>query len=53
MPKHKSESTVNFGERLVELRKATGLHALELVNEVGASRRMIVYSEGQSAHLPT
>ena len=53
MPKHKSESTANFGHRLAELRKAAGYTQLELANEVGVSRRMIVYYESQGAHPPT
>lgn len=53
MPKTKKEVTMSFGERLTELRKAAGFTQQELADEVGVSRRMIAYYEGQSAHPPT
>ena len=53
MPKTQKEVTMSFGERLTELRKAAGFTQQELADEVGVSRRMIAYYEGQSAHPPT
>jgi len=53
MPKLKSDATITFGERLAQIRKAAGFTQLELANEVGVSRRMIAYYEGQSEHPPT
>jgi transcriptional regulator with XRE-family HTH domain len=54
MPKSKSDaSVVGFGERLAQLRKAAGFTQQELANEVGVSRRMIAYYEGQTEHPPT
>jgi transcriptional regulator with XRE-family HTH domain len=53
MPKSKKEVTMNFGERLTTLRKAAGFTQQQLADEVGVSRRMIAYYEGQSAHPPT
>jgi transcriptional regulator with XRE-family HTH domain len=54
MPKSKSEaSVVGFGERLAQLRKAAGFTQQEVANEVGVSRRMIAYYEGQTEHPPT
>ena len=53
MPKSKKETTMSFGERLGELRKAAGFTQQQLADEVGVSRRMIAYYEGQSAHPPT
>ncbi len=44
---------MSFGERLTELRKAAGFTQQELADEVGVSRRMIAYYEGQSMHPPT
>lgn len=44
---------MTFGERLAQIRKAAGFTQLELANEVGVSRRMIAYYEGQSEHPPT
>ena len=53
MPKKKSPASTSFGTRLAALRKAAGYTQLELANEVGVSRRMIAYYEGQSEHPPT
>lgn len=53
MPKRKTPELTSFGARLTELRKAAGYTQLELANEVGVSRRMIAYYEGQSEHPPT
>lgn len=44
---------MSFSERLTELRKAAGFTQQELADEVGVSRRMIAYYEGQSMHPPT
>lgn len=53
MPKQTTPETRRFGQRLTELRKAAGYTQQELADEVGVSRRMIAYYEGQSAHPPT
>jgi transcriptional regulator with XRE-family HTH domain len=53
MPKKTSKEGATFGERLVALREAAGYTQQELADEVGVSRRMIAYYEGQSAHPPT
>lgn len=53
MPKIKKEDAMNFGARLVELRKAAGFTQQELADEVGVSRRMVAYYEGQTDHPPT
>lgn len=54
MPKRrKNPELTGFGARLMQWRKAAGYTQLELANEVGVSRRMIAYCEGQSAHPPT
>jgi transcriptional regulator with XRE-family HTH domain len=53
MPKQKTPEATTFGERLVALRKAAALTQQQLAEEVGVSRRMIAYYEGQSEHPPT
>jgi transcriptional regulator with XRE-family HTH domain len=53
MPKQKTQEAASFGERLTALRKAAGYTQQELADEVGVSRRMIAYYEGQSEHPPT
>jgi transcriptional regulator with XRE-family HTH domain len=53
MPKQKTQEATSFGERLATLRKAAGYTQQELADEVGVSRRMIAYYEGQSEHPPT
>ena len=53
MPMKTKEETMSFGARLAALRKAAGFTQQELANEVGTSRRMIAYCEGQTAHPPT
>jgi len=54
MPKTiQSNGATGFGQRLAELRKAAGFTQQELADEVGVSRRMIAYYEGQTAHPPT
>lgn len=41
-----------FGQRLAALRKAAGFTQQKLADEIGASRRMIAYYEGESDHPP-
>ncbi len=53
MPKQKAPEATSFGQRLVALRNAAGLTQQQLADEVGVSRRMIAYYEGQSEHPPT
>jgi transcriptional regulator with XRE-family HTH domain len=53
MPKQKTAEATTFCERLVALRKAAALTQQQLADEVGVSRRMIAYYEGQSEHPPT
>jgi transcriptional regulator with XRE-family HTH domain len=53
MPKQKTPHAATFGQRLVELRKAAALTQQQLADEVGVSRRMLAYYEGQSDHPPT
>jgi transcriptional regulator with XRE-family HTH domain len=53
MPKQKTLEAAFFGQRLATLRKAAGYTQQELADEVGVSRRMIAYYEGQSEHPPT
>jgi transcriptional regulator with XRE-family HTH domain len=53
MPKQKTREAASFGQRLTALRKAAGYTPQELADEVGVSRRMIAYYEGQSEHPPT
>ena len=53
MPKQKTPQAASFGQRLTALRKAAGYTQQELADEVGVSRRMIAYYEGQSEHPPT
>ena len=53
MPKRKAPAAATFGQRLVALRKAAAMTQQELADEVGVSRRMLAYYEGQSEHPPT
>ena len=53
MPKRTNAALPNFGARLVELRKAVGFTQTELANEVGVTRRMIAYYEGETEHPPS
>lgn len=53
MPKKRTTDISGFGARLAELRKATGFTQLELAQELGVSRRMIAYYEGETEHPPT
>lgn len=53
MPK-KSESTIlDFGKRLVAMRKASGLTQQQLGEKVGVSKRVIAYYEGETDYPPT
>jgi transcriptional regulator with XRE-family HTH domain len=52
MPKRSSNAVAGFGQRLVELRKAAGYTQTELANELGVTRRMIAYYEGETKHPP-
>lgn len=53
MPKQKTREAASFGQRLTALRKVAGYTQKKLADEVGVSRRMIAYYEGQSEHPPT
>lgn len=50
-PKLKIDES-SFGRRLARLRKAQGLTQQELADRLGISRRMVVYYEAQSEHIP-
>lgn len=52
MPKRANGTASGFGARLVELRKAAGYTQAELANELGVTRRMIAYYEGETEHPP-
>jgi transcriptional regulator with XRE-family HTH domain len=52
MPKRRDGAAEGFGARLVELRKAAGYTQTELANELGVTRRMIAYYEGETEHPP-
>lgn len=52
MPKRRNGAPPGFGVRLVELRKAAGYTQTELANELGVTRRMIAYYEGETEHPP-
>ncbi len=53
MPKKNTTDITGFGSRLVVLRKAAGFTQQELAQELGVSRRMIAYYEGETEHPPT
>ncbi len=53
MPSKKNGQRTDFGARLGELRKAAGYTQQELAQEVGVSRRMIAYYEGETERPPT
>jgi transcriptional regulator with XRE-family HTH domain len=53
MPSKKSNQGSNFGQRMAELRKATGYTQVELAKELGSSQRMISHYEGRAEHPPT
>lgn len=52
MPKYISEDVTSFGERLTELRKAAGYTQQELADELGITRRMVIYYERESDFPP-
>lgn len=52
MPKKTLRATAQFGARLVQLRKAAGYTQTELASELGVTRRMIAYYEGETEHPP-
>jgi transcriptional regulator with XRE-family HTH domain len=53
MPKKKTTDISDFGRRLIALRKTSGFTQRELAQELGISRRMIAYYEGETQHPPT
>jgi len=53
MPKYVNDELVSFGERLAALRKTAGYTQVELADELGVTRRMIVYYERESDYPPT
>ena len=53
MSKIKNAAFASFGERLKQLRKDKGFTQQELADEVGVSRRVIIYYERESQHPPS
>jgi transcriptional regulator with XRE-family HTH domain len=53
MAKRLNAEGVDFGARLKALRKAAGFTQEELAQEIGVSRRMIAYYEGETEYPPT
>lgn len=53
MAKQKNPEVAGFGARLKALRTAAGFTQEELASEVGVSRRMIAYYEGETEYPPT
>jgi transcriptional regulator with XRE-family HTH domain len=53
MPKKNTSDIKGFGQRLAAFRKAAGFTQEELSSEIGVSRRMIAYYEGETQHPPT
>ena len=53
MPKAAKKELTSFGTRLVQLRTAAGFAQQELASEIGVSRRMIAYYEGETKHPPS
>jgi len=53
MPKKSTTDIKGFGMRLVAFRKAAGFTQQELAQDLGVSRRMIAYYEGETEHPPT
>jgi transcriptional regulator with XRE-family HTH domain len=47
VPKQKRKSGPSFGDRIRQLRKVRGVSQGELANQIGLSRRMVVYYETQ------
>jgi transcriptional regulator with XRE-family HTH domain len=52
MPREKNKNGTSFGARLAALRKAAGYTQEELAEELGVSRRIITYYEGESDYPP-
>ncbi len=52
MSKQPNDTAKGFGRRLAQLRKAAGYTQQQLADEVGVSRRMIAYYEGETGHPP-
>jgi DNA modification methylase len=53
VPKKFMSDIAGFGDRLIELRKAAGFTQQKLAEELGITRRMIAYYEGETQHPPT
>ncbi len=53
MSKQANTEVKSFGRRLAQLRKTAGYTQQQLADEVGVSRRMIAYYEGETGHPPT
>lgn len=53
MSKQPNDELSGFGRRMAQLRKAAGYTQQQLADEVGVSRRMIAYYEGETGHPPT
>lgn len=53
MSKQANTDVKDFGRRLAHMRKAAGYTQQQLADEVGVSRRMIAYYEGETGHPPT
>lgn len=49
----KKPSIIDFGKRLVQLRRAKGLTQAELGSKIGVSQRVIAYYEGETNYPPT
>lgn len=48
----KDTATIDFGKRLAKLRKTRGLTQEELGDQVGVSKRVIAYYEGETKYPP-
>jgi transcriptional regulator with XRE-family HTH domain len=52
MPKQRSLQVDGFGARLAALRKEAGYTQQQLADEIGVSRRVVAYYEGETEHPP-
>ncbi len=52
MTKRKLLDSNSFGRRMARLRKVAGYTQQQLADEIGVSRRMIAYYEGETGHPP-
>jgi transcriptional regulator with XRE-family HTH domain len=52
LARKKSDERPGFGARLAQLRKPAGYTQQELAQELGVSRRMVAYYEGETEHPP-